>query len=185
MSSPGKSLSPKRCTEKSNAHRQARDLWRKHRGPIPKGWDIHHINEDPFDNRLENLECLGRKEHFSRHPNIKGRQFTEEDHRKAAEWHRSEEGRAWHRENAKLSLHNDFGQRQCECCGAEYHAKVVWARFCSPACKQASRRAEGADEVDFTCPVCGTTKKRSRFARAKTCSQKCGWELRRKSAPKG
>lgn len=31
---------------------------------------VHHINEDKFDNRLENLEILTRSEHLKKHPEI-------------------------------------------------------------------------------------------------------------------
>lgn len=44
-----------------------RYVWITERGPIPKGYHIHHINGDMADNRIENLECLTPKEHGSRH----------------------------------------------------------------------------------------------------------------------
>jgi len=55
-----------------------RYVWQKERGEIPEGWDIHHINEDKTDNRIENLECLPKSEHtrkYSPHNNqyTKGR----------------------------------------------------------------------------------------------------------------
>ena len=55
-----------------------RDVWEYHNGPIPDGWDIHHMNEDKTDNRIENLECLPKSEHtrkYSPHNNqyTKGR----------------------------------------------------------------------------------------------------------------
>lgn len=38
-----------------------RQIWEQHRGPIPKGWLIYHLNGDKMDNRLENLAALPRK----------------------------------------------------------------------------------------------------------------------------
>ena len=44
-----------------------RYVWQKEKGPIPDGWDIHHINEVKGDNRIENLECLPKSEHTRRY----------------------------------------------------------------------------------------------------------------------
>lgn len=49
-----------------------RDVWEHYKGKIPEGWDIHHINEEKTDNRIENLECLTKAEHtrkYSPHNN--------------------------------------------------------------------------------------------------------------------
>ena len=55
-----------------------RYVYEKEVGPIPEGYDIHHINEDKSDNRIENLECLSKADHtrlYSPHNNqyTKGR----------------------------------------------------------------------------------------------------------------
>ncbi len=55
-----------------------RYVYEKKYGPIPDGYDIHHVNEDKEDNRIENLECLLKAEHtrkYSPHNNqyTKGR----------------------------------------------------------------------------------------------------------------
>lgn len=54
---------------KSKDHRK---VWVEAHGPIPKdengrSFEIHHINGNHQDNRLENLECLRIEEHFQRH----------------------------------------------------------------------------------------------------------------------
>ena len=42
-------------------------VWREFNGEIPKGYDIHHINFNPSDNRPENLVLLSHSEHRKLH----------------------------------------------------------------------------------------------------------------------
>lgn len=42
-------------------------VWRAFRGDIPAGFEVHHINGDRGDNRLDNLMLLSRAGHLSLH----------------------------------------------------------------------------------------------------------------------
>ena len=44
-----------------------RYIWTQHNGEIPKGYVIHHKNEDKVDNEISNLECMTRSQHIIMH----------------------------------------------------------------------------------------------------------------------
>lgn len=87
------------------------EIWKDAHGPIPEGYHIHHIDEDPTNNALDNLVAIPAGVHTSHH--TKGvpvsdaqREHLDRVRPLAAEWHRSEEGRAWHREHARKVWHS-------------------------------------------------------------------------------
>ena len=45
----------------------ARKAYRKHFGPIPKGFDVHHKDRDRKNNVPENLQALSRRDHLKLH----------------------------------------------------------------------------------------------------------------------
>lgn len=47
----------------NNRRLMHRVVWEHHNGEIPKGYDIHHINHNKQDNRIENLELYSKSEH--------------------------------------------------------------------------------------------------------------------------
>jgi len=46
---------------------RSRLVWEKANGAIPLGLVIHHVNENPLDDRLENLQMLTVSEHRTAH----------------------------------------------------------------------------------------------------------------------
>lgn len=47
--------------------RHHRAVWIYHNGPIPEGYEIHHINHNPSDNRIENLRMELAEKHQRDH----------------------------------------------------------------------------------------------------------------------
>lgn len=55
-----------------------RYIWEKHNGEIPKGFIIHHKDNDRTNNNIENLECISRSDHSKGHKkpkNIKKEEY--------------------------------------------------------------------------------------------------------------
>lgn len=48
-------------------HYLHRDVWEAANGPIPRGYDIHHKDENPANNRIDNLALLPKADHTKLH----------------------------------------------------------------------------------------------------------------------
>ena len=69
---------------KKRVHRLIWEDW--YGKPVPKGYVIHHINEDKADNRIQNLQCVSNANHIRfHHKGKKCKPFTEEHKRKLGE----------------------------------------------------------------------------------------------------
>ena len=158
-------------TTKNSARENARQLhravWEFYNGPIPEGYQIHHKDHDVDNNDISNLECVSRKEHLSHHAYlnsqneeyVKKREETLHQNRaKAAEWHRSTDGKEWHRNHAKesIGLVKRCG-KSCTFCGKEYEA-LPWQEYCCQSCAEKARRRRIGLKFDGSqrnCKFCG------------------------------
>ncbi|HJA89550.1 MAG TPA: HNH endonuclease [Candidatus Jeotgalibaca merdavium] len=163
-------------------------VWEKHNGDIPKGYEIHHKDENKNNNEIENLACLSKKEHLRWHgehisDELKDKwiaNLNDNARPKASEWHRSPEGRKWHREHAKKTLTKEnlvYVEKKCELCGKTYETAREWSKYCSPNCVTKARKKSGVDNEERKCAVCGSSFIRNKYSKTKTCSKKCAGKL--------
>lgn len=48
-----------------------REVWIRERGPIPRGFVVHHIDQDKNNNRIENLAMMSWSRHSSLHGDLR------------------------------------------------------------------------------------------------------------------
>lgn len=158
-----------------------RAIWAHHNGPIPKGVDIHHVDGNPLNNDISNLEALGHGEHRSRHmgPEIvaKLRENIKRAQLAAPEWHRSAEGRRWHAKHASHE-HAATKSGSCEFCNGGFVAKFLSKRFCSVRCTGAARRAARTSFEQRRCVLCAAEFSCESYRPTRTCSRRCSARYR-------
>lgn len=162
-----------------------RVVWEYYNGTIPPGYQVHHKDGNPQNNDIGNLECVPPKAHRAKHIDEIIRRGKSEKSRKhlleirplAAEWHRSEEGREWHRLHA-IGKKEKNVECTCECCGSKFLSAYTDARFCSNKCKAKWRRDQHLDEERRTCVICGKEFSTNKFGDTICCSRSCGARYR-------
>jgi hypothetical protein len=163
------------------------EIWKAAHGPIPGGHDIHHRDHNASNNALDNLVCIPNDDHRAEHADqprtdAQHAQF-ERAQAAAAEWHGSEEGRAWHIEHGARTWDNREDRHLvCEWCKETFGTRDrnPSTRFCSGRCRAYARKASGVDDIDRVCTWCSATFRINRYAKARTCSRVCGQAVRRR-----
>lgn len=165
-----------------NGVRLHREVWRKNFGEIPAGFHIHHVDHDKSNNSPLNLALMTIKAHLTLHSEDREpSEFTDDARKKAAEWHKSEEGSDWHKEQyqkTKDRLHEKKNLHKCKECGKDvWSNKIEKISFCSKLCKSNHRRKSGVDNESRVCTVCGGSFSVNKYAKTQTCGKTCSSTL--------
>lgn len=169
---------------KNGVEQLHREVYKKYHGQIPDGYHVHHIDGNHLNNAPDNLVAISRLEHLELH---KGREVSQEmlDHLEnirplTKEWHRSDEGRGWHRRHAKKIWETkEPSESICQQCGKVYETFFPSrSKFCSNGCKSAHRWSIGADFVTKNCIRCGKSFRSNKYNKTKTCGNSCAAYLR-------
>lgn len=148
---------------------------------IEKGFEIHHVDGNTFNNSPENLECISRNEH-RKTVNLKTenvRIHLNKIRHLTVAWHRSDEGRKWHRENAKKTLLK-IKKKEFECafCKSKFMAKNTKARFCKRSCDTKWRYYNVNLLKVIVCVICKNEFNTKTYkSRKRTCSTECRRKL--------
>lgn len=164
-----------------------RYMWQKYYGEIPKGFEIHHKDENKDNNEIENLELLTKDKHLAWHgenapDGLKAKWIDNlnEARSAAAKWHKSKEGKEWHSEMQKQAWKKrEPIKYKCKNCGKEFESlKNHNAKFCSPSCRNTFRVKSGVDDETRECVICNSKFKVNKYRKKKTCSRSCASELK-------
>ena len=174
-------------------------VWETERGPIPEGYHVHHIDHNPDNNEIENLQLIPKSEHLKYHSGLQDKAWARQNMLDkaipaAAAWRKSEEGKAWQKKHNKEVMQkraNEKVEKVCQVCGQTYLVPEFCAegsRFCSNSCKSKWRRDSGLDNFETSCVICGKKFLTNKYDPARYCSNECRiigrkkyWEARRKS----
>ena len=169
--------------------RMHRYVWEFYNGPIPKGYDIHHKDENKANNDITYLEMKRKGKHqadhakkwHERNPGAADKNLKKA-REKAKNWHKSEEGKEWHKR--QMEMCSTKRKLKCRMCGKDYETTSIGhSEFCSIACYARWRRKTGADNTTRICVICGKEFSTNKYGKVRCCSKSCAatWRNRRAS----
>lgn len=122
-----------------------RTIWNYYNGDPPKGYEIHHIDENPANNEISNLQLLTRSEHQRIH------------------------------RHGKAIPNNVEEYYVCSNCGRGFKSKkLANLKYCSAKCKREAEKRNGKDYKESRhCIICGQEFFCRRDKPTKTCSNHC------------
>ena len=120
-------------------------VWEYYKGKIPSGYEVHHIDRNRANNDISNLQLLSKEEHKRLHSELltneerewRRKNVIENAVPKAVAWHKSEEGKAWHKNQVQNRKDNrTIRSSVCVCCGKSFiRFSNRGSKYCSTACK--------------------------------------------------
>ena len=165
-----------------NNRRLHRAVWKAFFGDIPDGYEIHHCDGNKDNNNIENLQCLSKSEHASRHQQknreqrtcpVCGQQFVV----------RKSSRKIYCSPQCSGKAHATKFERKCVICGKRFTTRPSEdCQTCSPECgfklQSQTKIAKGV-RLLRVCPICGKEFYTWPCKPHKTCSVECGYALRR------
>lgn len=160
----------------NNGERLHRTVYAYHRGSIPQGFAVHHIDEDRSNNDISNLALMLAGEHTKHHHSGKAKLMPAEALSAAAEWHGSAEGIEWHKQQYKDTKDKFRAKISiiCEICLSE--ALVINTgsnRFCGANCAAKHRRKSGVDNESRKCEYCSSLFQVNKYKTNRFCCRIC------------
>lgn len=167
-----------------------REIYKNEVGEIPDGNHIHHIDKNPLNNDVTNLQCLTMQEHHSLH----SREYCNTHKEKIRAnldrirpmtkvWQQSEAGKAHYIKMGTLSAQKrEYKHLICAECGKEYTSNGPNTKYCSVKCAKVwqmlERKNPEAYNVERTCIICDKGFMVNKYRNIKTCSKECSHILR-------
>ena len=126
-----------------------RSVWKFFNGEIPEGYEIHHQDDDKYNDNISNLALLSREEHLKLH--------------------------ADKRRGVKTFRKPKLKKFVCEYCGKEFEALTTngLLHYCSDECHKKHRQDAGNYMTERTCTVCGKKFKACKGHPTTHCSGEC------------
>src|SRR5574343_1332800 len=158
-----------------------RKVWEFFKGKIPSGFEIHHKDYNKANNNITNLELLPSKTHRILHASTdehktRSKEYIKKAQKSATMWHKSEEGKAWHKKHFQENCKDKLSKKQekkCLQCSKEFKGHFN-SQFCHNNCKAKYRREKGIDDVFRVCKECNKEIKVNKYSRVATCGTICG-----------
>lgn len=116
-------------------------VWEHNNGPVPEGYLVHHKDDNPLNNNIDNLELVTPSQHGKMHKNGRHlRQYRDSEKYSHTCQHCGKEYRTFRKNRTKFCSQECGTQhrtelRTCPVCGEEYRTRQRnVAQTCSVQC---------------------------------------------------